>query len=79
MVDAGCRFQGLEIHHPHPSWLGSVLESIGAGDLVKIHSLERDRVPYLEAHIKTPKGAKVLRSIGVESPLIKTGRGEEIK
>ena len=62
MVDAGCRFRGLEIHHPYPSWLRSVLESIGAAELVRIYPLQNYRSPYLVAHIETPAGPKDLRS-----------------
>ena len=62
MADAGCRFRGLEIHHPYPSWLRSVLASIGAADLVGIHPLQKNRPPYLVAHIETPAGPKDLRS-----------------
>jgi hypothetical protein len=66
MVDTGCRFRGLEIHHPYPSWLRSVLESIGAADLVRIHPLQKNRPPYLVAHIETPEGKKDLKSeVGV--------------
>jgi len=62
MVDAGCRFRGLEINHPYPSWLRSVLESIGAADLVRIHPLQKNRPPHIVAHIETPTGPKDLRS-----------------
>jgi len=66
MVDTGCRFNGLEIHHPYPLWLRSVLESIGAADLVRIHPLQKNRPPYLVAHIETPEGKKDLKSeVGV--------------
>lgn len=62
MADAGCRFRGLEIHHPYPYWLRSVLESIGAAELVRIHPLQKNRPPHLVAHIETPTGPKDLRS-----------------
>jgi hypothetical protein len=62
MADAGCRFCGLDIHHPYPVWLRFVLESIGAADLVRIHPLQKNRSPYLVAHIETPAGPKDLRS-----------------
>ncbi|MCG8365110.1 MAG: VOC family protein [Pseudanabaenales cyanobacterium] len=62
MADRGCLFQGLEIYHAHPSWLQSVLASIGAAELVKIHALPKNRTPYLVASINTPKGTKELRS-----------------
>ena len=62
MADVGCRFQGLEIYHPHPSWLQSVLASICAEDHVKIYALPKNRAPYLVAYIDTPQGTKELRS-----------------
>ena len=62
MADLGCRLAGLEIHHPYPSWVRSILESIEAAELAKIRALPRDNVPYLTATIHTPKGLKVLRS-----------------
>lgn len=62
MADAGCRLKGLEIYHPYPAWLQSVLDSIGAGGLVRVHSQQKGRFPCLLAHIATPTGEKVLRS-----------------
>ena len=42
------------------------LESIGAADLVRIHPLQKNRPPYLVAHIETPEGKKDLKSeVGV--------------
>lgn len=62
MADAGCRFQGLDIYHPYPAWLDSILESIGAADLARIHPLPKNSQAFLEAHIETPSGPRVLRS-----------------
>jgi hypothetical protein len=62
MTDCGCRFQGLEIYHSHPTWLQSVLQSIDAEGLVKIRTIPKNTAPYLVAHIDTPKGVKELRS-----------------
>ncbi len=62
MMDAGCRLQRLEIHHPFPGWLQSVLESVNASDLVEVHVLPTNEPPYLIAHIDTPGGLKQLRS-----------------
>ncbi len=62
MADLGCRFQGLEIHHPYPSWFHSILASIGATDLVKIYPLPQDRTSYLTATIDTPWGKKTISS-----------------
>jgi len=62
MPDAGCRLQRLEIHHPFPFWLHSVLASIHASDLVKVIALPKNESPYLIAHINTPRGVKKLKS-----------------
>ena len=63
MADLGCRFQQLDIYHPNPIWLTSILESIGADTLVNVIALGRGQAPYLEAIIDTPKGIKHLRSV----------------
>ena len=63
MTDVGCTLQGLEIYHSRPSWLRSVIESIGAVDLVKINPLQENRAPYLVAYINTPMGERELRSV----------------
>jgi len=62
MADLGCRLSGLEIYHSYPRWLQSALASIGASDLVKIHALPNNAVPYMTAHINTPDGIKELSS-----------------
>jgi Glyoxalase-like domain len=62
MADAGCRLQGLEIHHSQPSWIKSILQSIDAADLAAIQALPVNRSPYLVAHIQTPAGPRQLRS-----------------
>ncbi len=60
MGDPGCRLLSLEIYHNRPDWLDSMLNSIGAGQLVRIHSLDDTQSPYLSATIETPSGIKVL-------------------
>ena len=62
MADTGCRFQHLEIHHPNPTWIKTILTSIGAENLVDIHALHENSTPYLIAYIDTPYGIKLLRS-----------------
>ena len=62
MADVGCRFQQLEIYHPHLSWLQAILESIGAANLVTMHALPKNKAPYLVAHIDTPLGVRTLQS-----------------
>ncbi len=63
MADLGCRLEGLEIHHPYASWIQSMLESIGAIDLVQIIELPGDGSPYLKAYIRTSNGLKELSSL----------------
>ncbi|MCG6895153.1 MAG: VOC family protein [Desulfobacteraceae bacterium] len=53
MAGRGCRLEALAIHHPHATWLQSVLESIGAADLVNVHPLPANQTPYLLATIET--------------------------
>ncbi len=66
MADLGCRLRSLEIHHPYPAWLREALASIEASDLVTIQELPKDRIPYLSAHIDTPRGRTILhrQSVG---------------
>jgi hypothetical protein len=68
MAELGCRLHRLHIHHPYPLWLISILESIDAGDLVQIHPLFTNHVPFLAAEIDTPAGRRVLRSPGAMLP-----------
>ena len=62
MADLGCRLLGLEIHHPYPFWLQSILESVTADDLVEIAALPADCAPYMVARIQTPQGVRELHS-----------------
>lgn len=62
MADLGCRLKGLEIFHPYPFWIQSILESVGAANLVKINALPKDSAPYLKTYIDTSKGVKALHS-----------------
>jgi hypothetical protein len=62
MADLGCRFHCLEIYHPYPRWLESMLTSIGASDLVTIKTLAQNNTPYMIAYIDTPDGVKKLFS-----------------
>jgi len=64
MADTGCRIQRLEIYHSNPIWFQSVLTSIGAENLADVHSLPENSPPYLVAYVDTPKGVKVLSSLG---------------
>lgn len=62
MADRGCRLQALHIHHPYADWLHANLQSINAEQLVQLHALDRGTTPYLEAHLETPSGIRVLTS-----------------
>ena len=62
MEDLDCSFHSLEIYHPYSRWLQSAIESIGALDLVNIHALPKNKVPYMIANINTPGGIKKLHS-----------------
>lgn len=58
MAACGCHLEGLEIHHANPGWLGAVLRSINAENLVEIHPLPANTAPFLKAYIKTPGGVR---------------------
>ena len=64
MADFGCRFKRLEIHHPYPEWIKSILISIDAADLVTIIALPKNEAPHLIATIDTPDGERQLRCYG---------------
>ncbi len=61
MADVGCRLHSLEIYHPYPEWLYSILTAIDAAKFVKIKPLGQGETPYLSAQIMTPSGLKQLR------------------
>ncbi|MEJ2157032.1 MAG: VOC family protein [Desulfobacteraceae bacterium] len=62
MADLGCNLDRLEIFHPYPRWLRSVLSSIGASDIVQIFSLPKNEPPYMIAYINAPQGIRKLCS-----------------
>jgi hypothetical protein len=62
MADLSCRLRSLEIYHNRANWLRSMLKSIGAGHLVRVHALPDSESAYLSASIETPSGIKVLTS-----------------
>lgn len=62
MQDMGCSLQKLQIYHPQPDWIASILTAIEVNHLVEIHSLSTEKTPYLVAHIQTPSGIKTLHS-----------------
>ncbi len=62
MPDRGYVFHSLQIFHPCPQWLESVLSSIHASRLVEIRALPENKPPYMVAHINTPFGLRKLSS-----------------
>ena len=62
MSDVGCSLKQLEIHHPQPDWLLSILNEIDAAKFVKVKRLAANATPFLEAHLETPTGMKTLSS-----------------
>ena len=62
MADLGCRLRSLDIYHNRTNWLRSMLKSIDADHLVRIHTLPDSESAYLSASIETASGIKVLTS-----------------
>lgn len=62
MTDLGCKLVGLELHHPRVEWLTTILASINATDLVTVHQLDSNAIPFMQAIIQTPTGEKQLSS-----------------
>ena len=62
MDDVGCTLKQLELHHPQPKWLLSILNEIDATKFVEVKKLDSDATPFIEAHIETPTGVKTLSS-----------------
>lgn len=60
MADLGCSLAGLELHHPYPEWLASILRSIEANTFVSIQPLAENAAPFIKASIATPTGIKSL-------------------
>jgi hypothetical protein len=60
LPELGCSFLGLEIFHPDPRRVMSILESIGLTSGLTVKSLAPGKRGYLEAHIATPNGLCVL-------------------
>jgi len=60
MRDSGCRLVQLELHHPDARRAGDALQSIGIESKVSLKPLASGLAPRLVAHIRTPKGDKVL-------------------
>jgi catechol 2,3-dioxygenase-like lactoylglutathione lyase family enzyme len=63
MPDLGCRLLGLDIHHPYPKWLGSILDAVGTADLVEVHPLPPTEPPRMTARIDTPEGVRLLETM----------------
>ncbi|MBV7486429.1 VOC family protein [Bordetella sp. BOR01] len=58
--DLGCTLQALHLFHPDPAGIRATLEAIAFAGPVEIHALPADAVPYLQAHIRTPRGPRML-------------------
>lgn len=67
MADCDCRFEGIEISHPHPDWLVAQLASISADKLVSITDAGPSGTPVLTAHINTPQGIRTLNSLSAKN------------
>ena len=63
MADLGCRLEGIELYHPYPKWLQSVLASAGAAHLVNIHPSDSANPVRIDAIISTPGGVATLSSV----------------
>lgn len=62
MTDLNCRLHKLNIYHPYPEWLSTVLADMNASDLAVVHALTDNASAYLTAEIETPNGLVVLSS-----------------
>lgn len=62
MADLNCRLRTINIYHPYPQWLSSILIELKASELVEVHKLDTDVPPYMTAEFDTPQGAVVLSS-----------------
>ena len=62
MEDKQCRLVNLEIHHPSPVWLESILSSMEALSHVTIKPLPPESTPFLLGRILTPQGIVTLQS-----------------
>jgi len=66
MADLNCRLRFLNIYHPYPQWLSSILTGLKASELVGVHDLQGDAAAYMTAELETPNGVVVLSSAFVE-------------
>ena len=60
MADLQCRLKRIHVHHPYAAWYRSVMEHLDATELVEVHSLGKNDVPFLSAEIETPNGEVTL-------------------
>ena len=61
MANLKCKFKSLDIYHPDTEWLGEVLTSIGALELVNLYQTAKPA--HFIANIETPQGLKQLSSL----------------
>ncbi|HUH59912.1 MAG TPA: VOC family protein [Candidimonas sp.] len=60
LEDVGCRLSALDLFHPDPVRLQVMLAGVNFDGAVNFHYLPEGALPYLVAHIDTPKGPKML-------------------
>ena len=63
MADLGCRLQQLEIRHPLPEWLKSMIGPVKLPKMVRIKAGSQDKPPSLAASFETPVGTRTLSSL----------------
>jgi len=60
LKDVGCSLVELEVFHPEPSRVQTVLAAIELSSPIRLHPLPPGAEPYLVAHIQTPSGRRTL-------------------
>ena len=63
MPDLQCTLQSIEISHPYQNWINSVLNTVDAGDHVKLKPSKPNTTPELRILLNTPNGDVVLSNL----------------
>jgi len=63
--DVGCALTLLEVFHPEPLRVQSLLKAVNLVAPVSLRHLSPDTKPYLVAHVQTPHGRCALSSPGI--------------
>lgn len=63
MPDRGCSLQKLCLNHANPTWLKTILKSIGLDKQVQVNSLPPNQAPMIEVTLRTPVGIRTLHSL----------------